>query len=161
MISNIHAFTLMGKIKRPSYSTIATWVKESWDKVDEDLIQRSFKSCGILTNIDGLKDDCIFDDNSLLDKNNEVLENFDNSTDENYEEYPEETNYENKWDIKVGQKEDNDKSESEEEAGDANYNYQDSDDEEMRHRLDELRKIYKVKFFLLFYSILSNKNANY
>ena len=36
----------MGKIKRPSYSTVATWVKESWDEVDKYLIQRSFKSCG-------------------------------------------------------------------------------------------------------------------
>jgi hypothetical protein len=108
-----------------------------------------------------LKDDCIFDDDSLLDKDNEVLENFDNLTDENYEEYPEETNYENKWDIEISRKEDNNESESEEEEGNANYNYQNSDDEEMRYRLDELRKIYKVKFFLLFYSVLSNKNANY
>ena len=38
MISNIHAFTPTGKIKRPSYSTVATWVKESWDEVDKDLI---------------------------------------------------------------------------------------------------------------------------
>ncbi|CAG8718781.1 21316_t:CDS:2, partial [Rhizophagus irregularis] len=38
----------------------------------------------------------------LLNRDNEVLENLDNSTDENYEEeYSEETNYENKWDVKV------------------------------------------------------------
>ncbi|CAB5326169.1 unnamed protein product [Rhizophagus irregularis] len=85
------------KIKRPSYLTVATWVKELWDEVDENLIQRSFKSCGILTNINGSEDDCIFDYDSLLNRNNEVLENLDNSTDKNYEEeYPKETNYENK-----------------------------------------------------------------
>jgi hypothetical protein len=49
-----------------------------------------------LTNINSLEDDCIFDDDSLLDKNNEVLENFDNSTNKNYKEYPKETNYKNK-----------------------------------------------------------------
>ncbi|POG70451.1 hypothetical protein GLOIN_2v1775922 [Rhizophagus irregularis DAOM 181602=DAOM 197198] len=149
MISNIHTFTPAGKIKRPSYSTVATWVKESWDEVDENLIQRSFKSCGVSTNIDGSEDDCIFDHDSLLNRDNEVLENFDNSTDENYEEeYPEETNYENKWDVKVvvevGRKEDNDKSESEKEEDDGNYDYQDSDDHgEMRYRLSELKKVYK------------------
>jgi hypothetical protein len=144
MISNIHAFTPTGKIKRPSYSTVATWVKESWDEVDEDLIQRSFKSCGISTNIDSSENDCIFEHDSLLDRDNEVLENFDNSTDENYEEkYPEKTNYENKWDIEAGREENNDKSESEKEEDDGNYDYQDSDDEEeMRHKLNELKKIY-------------------
>ncbi|PKC00689.1 hypothetical protein RhiirA5_382273 [Rhizophagus irregularis] len=85
----------------------------------------------------------------LLNRDNEVLENLDNSTDENYKEYPEETNYENKWDVKVvievGQEEDNDESESEKEEDDSNYDYQDSDDqEEMRHRLNELKKTYKL-----------------
>ena len=105
MIFNIHAFTPTGKIKRPSYSTVATWVKESWDEVDEDLIWRSFKSYGISTNIDGSEDDCIFDNNLLDDVDDEVVENSNN------------------------------------------------DDEEFRHRLKELKKIYKVKIFtfVLFY----------
>jgi hypothetical protein len=140
MISNIHAFTLTGKIKRPSYSTVATWVKESWDEVDENLIQRSFKSCGISTNTDGSEDDCIFDNNLLDNVDVEVVENSNNDD----EEYPEETNYENKWDVEVDQEENNDESE-----GDDNYDYKDSDDddEEFRHRLKELKKIYKVKIF--------------
>ena len=36
-----------GKIKRPSYSLIANWIKESWDAIDPDMIMRSFKCCGI------------------------------------------------------------------------------------------------------------------
>ena len=140
MISNIHAFTPTGKIKRPSYSTVATWVKESWDEVDENLIQRSFKSCGISTNTDGSEDDCIFDNNLLDNVDDEVVENSNNDD----EEYPEETDYENKWDVEVDQEENNDESE-----GDDNYDYKDSDDddEEFRHRLKELKKIYKVKIF--------------
>ncbi|GES86897.1 pogo transposable element with KRAB domain [Rhizophagus clarus] len=106
MISNIHAFTSAGKIKRPSYSMATTWVKESWDEISEDLIQRSFKSCGISTNLDGSEDDCIGNHDSLLDRDNEMIENSDDSTDENYEEYAEKVDYENKWDIEVDRKED-------------------------------------------------------
>ena len=83
MISNIHTFTPMKKIKRPSYSTVATWVKESWNEVSKDLIQRSFKTCGISTNIDGSENDCIFDD-VLDDRDDEMVEI---SDDENHEEY--------------------------------------------------------------------------
>ncbi|GBC09063.1 hypothetical protein RclHR1_00860001 [Rhizophagus clarus] len=145
MISNIHAFT-SGKIKRPSYSMAMTWVKESWNEISKDLIQRSFKSCGISTNLDGSKDDCIGNHDSLLNRDNEIIENSDDSTDENYEEYAEEVNYENKWDIEVDQKEDqkkdNDEGEREGEDG-GNYDYQDSDDKEILHRLKKLNKIYK------------------
>ena len=164
MISNIHAFTPTGKIKRPSYSTVATWVKESWDEVDENLIQRSFKSCGISTNTDGSEDDCIFDNNLLDNVDDEIVENSNNDD----EEYPEETDYENKWDVEVDQEENNDESEgddnydykdsddddeeeenNDESEGDDNYDYKDSDDddEEFRHKLKELKKIYKVKIF--------------
>ncbi|GBB90656.1 hypothetical protein RclHR1_01770004 [Rhizophagus clarus] len=112
----------------------------------KDLIQRSFKSCGISINLDGSEDNCIGDYDSLLDRDNEMIKNSDDSIDENYEEYAEEVDYENKWNIEVDQKknqeEDNDEGEGEEEDGD-NYNYQDSDDEEIRHRLKKLNKIYK------------------
>lgn len=156
MMSNIHTFTSAGKIKRPSYSTVATWVKESWDEVDEDLIQRSFKSCGISTNTDGSEDDCIFDNNLLDDADDEVVETSNNLNNENYEEYPEETNYENEWDVEFNQEEDDEESESE---GDDNYDYKDSDDdnEEIQRRLKELKKKYRVKnffMFVLFYSDL-------
>ncbi|GBC09173.1 hypothetical protein RclHR1_08660004 [Rhizophagus clarus] len=116
----------------------------------EDLIQKSFKSCGISTNLDGSEDDCISDHDSLLDKDNEMIENSDDSTDENYEEYVKEVNYENKWNIKIDQKEDqeedNDEDEGEEEDS-GNYDYQDSDDEEIHHRFKELNKIYKIKYY--------------
>ena len=72
MISNIHTFTSAKKIKRPSYSTVATWVKESWDEVSEDLIRKSFKCCGISTNIDGSEDDCLFEYDDLLDDMNDT-----------------------------------------------------------------------------------------
>jgi TATA-binding protein-associated factor Taf7 len=154
MMSNIHTFTSTGKIKRPSYSTVASWVKELWDEVDEVLIQRSFKSCGISTNTDGSEDDCIFDDNLLNDADDEVVEISNNLNDENCEEYPEEANYENEWNVGFDQEEDNEESESE---GDDNYDYKDSDDdnEEIQRRLKGLKEKYRVKNFLcLYYFIL-------
>ncbi|CAI2194656.1 9361_t:CDS:1, partial [Funneliformis geosporum] len=67
MSSTIHALTPAGRIKKPSYSTIATWVKESWDKVDEDLIRRLFKCCRISTNTDSSDNKDLFDYDKLLD----------------------------------------------------------------------------------------------
>uniref|UniRef100_U9UYM1 HTH CENPB-type domain-containing protein n=1 Tax=Rhizophagus irregularis (strain DAOM 181602 / DAOM 197198 / MUCL 43194) TaxID=747089 RepID=U9UYM1_RHIID len=66
MSSTIHTLTPAGRIKKPSYSTVATWVKESWDDVDKDLIRRSFKCCGVSTNTDGSKDNDLFDYDKLL-----------------------------------------------------------------------------------------------
>ncbi|CAB4405234.1 unnamed protein product [Rhizophagus irregularis] len=71
MSSTIYALTPTRGINRPSYSTVATWVKGSWDDVDKDLIRRSFKCCEVLTNTDN-------------DEENK---------------YTEENNYKNKWKI--------------------------------------------------------------
>jgi hypothetical protein len=54
-------YTPTGKIKRLSYSLVATWVKEAWDNIDPAMIRRSFKCCGISTELNGSEDDSIFD----------------------------------------------------------------------------------------------------
>jgi hypothetical protein len=102
MLSNNHAFTSTGKIKRPSYSTVTIWVKDSCDEVSDDLICRSFKCCRILTNPDGSEDKCLFDYDSLLDPANDDDEVVDIPNDQenaDAEEYPEENNYINDWNI--------------------------------------------------------------
>src|SRR6266542_3072444 len=128
MISNIHAFTPTGKIKRPSYSTVATWVKELWDEVDVSIIQNSFKCCGIFTKLDSSEDNCLFNYQCLLNQVNvdddEVIE------DPNPEEYPEKTNYENDWNIEEEINEEGEQ-EIEEEINDnekEDYDYVNSDD---------------------------------
>src|SRR6266542_3780049 len=160
MISNIHAFTPTGKIKRPSYSTVATWVKESWDEVDVSIIQNSFKCCGISTKLDSSKDNCLFNYDGLLNQVNvdddEVIE------DPNLEEYLEKTDYENDWNIEEeineeGEQEieeeinEEDEQEIEKKMKDneeEDYDYVDSDDndEEFKQALKKLKKKYKVKF---------------
>ena len=94
MLANDHAFTATGKIKRPTYATVATWVKESWDDVSVELIKKSFKCCGVSTKLDGSEDDQVFDYDKVLDSDDEVE---DLESDE--EEYPEEGNYKNNWNI--------------------------------------------------------------
>src|SRR6266480_3216584 len=98
MSSTIHTLTPARRIKNPSYSTVATWVKESWDEIDKHLIQRSFKYCGISTKTDSSEDNFIFDYDKLLDSDdneNKVVENLDNLNDN--EEYSEENDYKNDW----------------------------------------------------------------
>ena len=94
MLANDHVFTATEKIKRPTYATVATWVKESWDDVSVELIKKSFKCCGVSTKLDGTEDDQVFDYDKVLGSDDEVE---DLGSDE--EEYPEEGNYKNNWNI--------------------------------------------------------------
>ena len=70
MSEAIKDYTPSGKIKRPSYSLVASWVKEGWDAIDINMIRRSFKCCGISNAIDGTEDTLIFDFNQLESKIN-------------------------------------------------------------------------------------------
>ena len=91
MNEEIKEYTSTEKIKRPSYSLVATWIKESWDAVDINIIRRSFKCCGISNAINGSEDSLIFDFNKVQNINNrgrgieEDGENHDESSDSNYE----------------------------------------------------------------------------
>ena len=133
MLSTTYNFTPAGRIKRPSYSTVATWVKESWDEVDNILIQRSFKCCGISTKTDGSEDHYIFDYDKLSDlvndEDDEIIEVVDDE-----EEYVED-DYENEWNVKNNN---NNKDENE----DQDQELSSTDNEE---EMNELRKKYKGK----------------
>src|SRR5438105_3267442 len=61
----IKEYTPSGKIKRPSYSLVANWVKESWDAIDTNIIMRSFKCCGVSNAINGSEDGLIFNINKI------------------------------------------------------------------------------------------------
>ncbi|GBB85252.1 hypothetical protein RclHR1_11800008 [Rhizophagus clarus] len=70
MSKAIKDYTPSGKIKRPFYSLVASWVKEGWDAIDTSMIRRSFKCCGILNATDRTEDTLIFDFNQLESKIN-------------------------------------------------------------------------------------------
>ena len=80
MIGSVKELTPAGKVKRPSYETVISWVNASWSAVDIGLIRRSFKCCGIPNNRNGTEDKLIFDYESLetqseVGNNVEILEN--------------------------------------------------------------------------------------
>ncbi|CAG8560025.1 1596_t:CDS:1, partial [Funneliformis caledonium] len=45
MSSEVYELTPSGRIKKPSYANVANWIKRSWDDIDINLIQKSFKCC--------------------------------------------------------------------------------------------------------------------
>jgi len=91
-------YTPSGKIKRPSYSLVANWVKESWDAIDPTMIMRSFKCCGVSNAMNGTEDGLIFDFNKVQkvnnkgrgieekDESNEESSDSDHETDDNNED---------------------------------------------------------------------------
>jgi hypothetical protein len=124
--------TPTGKIKRPSYETVAHWVKDSWDAVDVNLIRRSFKCCGISNKRDGTEDDWIFNYDRLKQANQlneevEVLSDKENEGDEEYEneeENVEEVEYEEEEEEEYEEGEEEEYEEGEEEE------YEEKDEEE-------------------------------
>ncbi len=100
MAESVKELTPAGKIRRPSYETVVNWIDASWNAVDNGLIQRSFKCCGISNSWDGTEDELIFDFNSLekpnqLDDEIELNIRKDNIEDDQY--YKDST-YDNVWD---------------------------------------------------------------
>lgn len=101
----IKEYTPTGKIKRPSYSLVASWVKEAWDNIDPAMIQRSFKCCGVSTKMDGSEDDSIFDfekvsgkKDARIDIEEEGENDEDSESDSECDHYEnEEGNYINAW----------------------------------------------------------------
>src|SRR2546421_456531 len=98
MMEEIKELTPTGKLKKPSYETVANWVKDSWNAVDVNLIRRSFKCCGISNNRDGSEDDWIFNYDRLgqtdrlndgveipSDKEDEEVQESEKNEDEEYE----------------------------------------------------------------------------
>ena len=98
MMEEIKELTPTDKLKKPSYETVANWVKDSWNAVDVNLIRWSFKCCGVSNNHDGSEDDWIFNYDRLgqtdrlndgveipSDKEDEEVQESEKDEDEEYE----------------------------------------------------------------------------
>jgi hypothetical protein len=92
MAETIKELTPTSKFRRPSYETVAHWVKDSWNAVDVNLIQQSFKCCGISNKHDGTEDDWIFNYDRLKQKNqlNDKVGEYENEEDKEYDDEEEE-----------------------------------------------------------------------
>ena len=86
MCDAIKDYTPSGKIKRPSYSLVANWVKESWDLMDINMIRNSFKCCGISNDMNGSEDNLIFDFNQSNKENLEVEEDNEGDSEDDNED---------------------------------------------------------------------------
>ena len=48
-----------GKNRVPSKELVLTWINHAWNEILGDLIQKSFKSCGITNALDGSEDNAV------------------------------------------------------------------------------------------------------
>ena len=78
MIDGKKTYTTGGNMRAASLIEVCTWVKEAWESIGEDMIERSFKKCGITSALDGTDDDLLWQD--------EVEERNDDDDDESVED---------------------------------------------------------------------------
>ena len=51
-----------GQLRAASLVTVCQWVKESWQELSKEMVERSFKKCGISNTLDGTKDDLVWEE---------------------------------------------------------------------------------------------------
>ena len=55
-----HVFT-PGYLKKHGSPTVCAWVKEAWNDLSPDMIEKSFKKCFISNSLDGPEDHLIYE----------------------------------------------------------------------------------------------------
>ena len=62
MMSGEKTFTPGGQLRAASLVTVCQWVKESWQELSKEMVECSFKKCGISNALDGTKDDLVWEE---------------------------------------------------------------------------------------------------
>ena len=62
MMSGEKTFTPGGQLRASSLVTVCQWVKESWQELSKEMVERSFKKCGISNALDGTEDDLVWEE---------------------------------------------------------------------------------------------------
>ena len=77
MVNGPFTYTPSGKKRAPSKELVLTWINRAWNGIPQDLIEKSFKSCGIANALDGSEDDAVWEEeNEETDKNaEEIIDN--------------------------------------------------------------------------------------
>lgn len=65
MIDGEKSFTPAGNVRAAPLDLITTWVLDSWNDLSDQIIQRSFKKCGISNALDGTEDDLLWEDDAV------------------------------------------------------------------------------------------------
>ena len=61
MVTGPFEFTPAGKKKAPSRNLILQWIKQSWSEIPEEMVRKSFLTCGTFNALDGTEDDAIYE----------------------------------------------------------------------------------------------------
>ena len=62
MIEGVPSLTPAGHRRAPNKEMLVCWLVDAWNAIPSDMIEHSFKKCGISCNLDGTEDDIIFED---------------------------------------------------------------------------------------------------
>lgn len=69
-------YTPSGKKRAPSKELVLTWINRVWNGIPQDLIEQSFKSCGIANALDGSEDDAVWEEeNEETEDAEEIIDN--------------------------------------------------------------------------------------
>ena len=56
MAGGNHQYTPTGKIKKPDLELLCSWIKDAWDQILPELVEKSIKKCSISNSLDGTED---------------------------------------------------------------------------------------------------------
>ena len=55
-------FVQQRKQAKIGFETVCQWVKELWQELSKEMVERSFKKCGISNALDGTEDDLVWEE---------------------------------------------------------------------------------------------------
>ena len=67
-------FTPAGK-KVPSRNLVLRWIKEAWVEILQEIVIKSFKTCGISNALDGTEDDVVYSEETPEVNDEDMEEN--------------------------------------------------------------------------------------
>ena len=83
MVTGPLEFTPAGKKRALSGNLVLRWIKQSWREIPEEMVRKSFLTCGISNALDGTKDDAIHEEEQDNDaEEDEMDEEFDTESED-------------------------------------------------------------------------------
>ncbi|XP_077109885.1 uncharacterized protein LOC143766246 isoform X2 [Ranitomeya variabilis] len=64
MSSDQARLTKVGNLMNPDIELIAKWVRDAWEDIPEDMVERAFKKCGISNAMDGSENSALYENDS-------------------------------------------------------------------------------------------------
>ena len=78
MIRGAFTFTAAGKKRTLSRILVLCWIKQSWREIPQEMLRKSFLTCGISNVLDGTEDDAIYKEEPKIHaEEDEMNEEFD------------------------------------------------------------------------------------